>query len=469
MLRVTIENDVFLPAYRHLVGSKADIHFLWGGRDSGKTHFLGQYLLLECLKPQSFRCVMAKKTFESIKDSQWQTLKDIAEDWGIDHLFKWKTNPLEVVCILNGNKFIARGCDKPGKLRGIRNPTHAWIEEGNQLTEQDYVNLSTTLRSEDVQVQEWMSFNPESPEDDYEQFWLYRDWFAQHPNELNFSGKKEIRVGDQVLKVRYVSTHTTYKDNPFVGLNRIAKLETLQTTNPYYYRVFTLGQWGRKNIGQLWCHTFSEGKHIRPTAFLDKSPLHLTWDLNTVPYVTCLGVQISEVNKRIKVGVFREWCYEPPRNSIKAICIDIERQLLEGTALPVFYYGDASGNKRIEGFGNMTGYDEVRKYLYRYLHNTSNRTNRANPLHLVARDLINEILAGVHPIDIEIDPSCKNTIRDFQNLKQGLNDYFVEKVKDPQGFSYEKYGHCYDALVYLLVQLFGHLVKRKSARSAPTP
>ncbi|MES2040492.1 MAG: hypothetical protein V4495_21950, partial [Pseudomonadota bacterium] len=42
--------------------SKADINFLWGGRDSGKSHYIAQRLIRKCLKARFFRCIMVKKT-----------------------------------------------------------------------------------------------------------------------------------------------------------------------------------------------------------------------------------------------------------------------------------------------------------------------------------------------------------------------------------------------------------------------
>lgn len=91
-------------------------------------------LLRKCLFESYFRCVLIKKTFESIKDSQWQMLKDIADKWGVLDDFEFKVAPLEIVCKnKQHNSFIARGCDKPEKLKSIANPSHAWYEEGLRL------------------------------------------------------------------------------------------------------------------------------------------------------------------------------------------------------------------------------------------------------------------------------------------------------------------------------------------------
>ena len=111
---INIDEEVFLPAYRHLLESDCDINFLWGGRDSGKSYFIASKLLMDCLKSSYFRCILIKKTHESIKDSQWQMIKDIAEMWGVSQLLDFTSSPLETRCV-NGNKCISRGCDNHSK------------------------------------------------------------------------------------------------------------------------------------------------------------------------------------------------------------------------------------------------------------------------------------------------------------------------------------------------------------------
>ena len=157
---INIDSNVFLPCYRHILEpNDIDIEFIFGGRDSGKSHFTSQKLILDCLQLKYFRCIMIKKTYESIKDSQWQTIKDIVEEWGLSAFFQFKVSPLEIICT-NGNKFISRGCDNPTKLKSIRNPSHAWYEEGDQISLEDFTTITTTLRTSIGKVKQYFLFNP---------------------------------------------------------------------------------------------------------------------------------------------------------------------------------------------------------------------------------------------------------------------------------------------------------------------
>jgi phage terminase large subunit len=254
LIDIEIDEDLFLPCYQHLQSDTSDIRFLWGGRDSGKSQDIAMRKIVDCLRPECFREILIKKTGNSIKDSQWQTIKDICTEWGIDHLFNFTTHPLEITCTVNGNKFIARGCDDVGKLKSIRNPTGAWIEEGNQLDKDDWIVLLTTLRNDKGKVVVDVSFNPEADKVDYVEFYLFKTFFQKHYEKgvFNFKDVIETKLPDgRVAHLHYSSTHTTYKDNPHVTPQRIAFHESLSDISPYYHKVFTQGLWGRKIEGSI--------------------------------------------------------------------------------------------------------------------------------------------------------------------------------------------------------------------------
>src|SRR5690606_17161429 len=226
---VIIPKKAFLPCYHHLLDSTSDIDFLWGGRDSGKSRFIASLLITECLSLPYFRCVLARKVFNTIKESQWQMIKDVATIWGVDHLFTFNKNPLEINCI-NGNKFICRGMDDSANLKSISNPSHCWAEEMNQLTLDDFILIMTSLRYNSGKVKMWCSFNPEA-DGDFHDFWLYRNFFAG--NGYNFTSTWTIdipafkEVSAQKVEYVYSSTHTTYHDNKYCKPERAAFLEQL--------------------------------------------------------------------------------------------------------------------------------------------------------------------------------------------------------------------------------------------------
>lgn len=450
MIEIDVDEEIFLPCYRPLLNSTANINFLWGGRDSGKSYFIAQKLIVDCLRLDYFRCILIKKTFESIKDSQWQTIKDIVEQWGISHLFTFKQQPLEIHCI-NGNKFIARGCDSPEKLKSISNPSHAWYEEGNQLEEEDYIVATTTLRSSRGPVQEWFSFNPEC-EGDYQDFWLYRTFFKEHydKGQSTFTAKVEFTMPDKTTYARtYTSTHTTYHDNPNCTPDRIANHESLKAINPYYYQIFTRGVWGTREAGARFLKCFNSSTHVGSVDYNPKLALHLSFDENYVPYFPCGIFQIDGNN----IYMIEEVALYAPNNSVRKICNEIKRKYPAHTA-GMYIYGDATSLdkgdvKQEEGFDL---FDLICNELINY-HPTL-RVNDSNPSVTGSKDFANTVLElQFNGITFLMDERCKVAKRDFENTKEA-SDGRVDKKKitdKETGSSYQPYGHFCDLFRYFLI------------------
>lgn len=238
-----------------------------------------------------FRCVLVRKVFNTIKDSQWQLIKDICEEWKVDHLFQFNKSPLEITCI-NGNKFICRGMDEPGKLKSVANPSHCWCEEGNQLDQDDFIIIMTSLRYNAGRVKVWFSFNPEC-DGDFETFWLYKIFFKGKPlyTQKYFASQwsiplPEFRKQKRTITFTYRSTWTTYKDNPYCPPERAAILENLKNIDPYYYEVFTLGRWGRRKNTDPYCYCFAREKHIGRAVIDTSLEAYLSFDFNVNP-ITC--------------------------------------------------------------------------------------------------------------------------------------------------------------------------------------
>src|SRR3954462_2726147 len=111
-------NESFIP----LVQNTDRYLILYGGRGSSKSIFAAKKLIWRCLKEPYFRYILYRKTYNTIKDSQFQTIKDIVYEWGLQDLFVFNISPMEIRCF-NGNKFICRGGDDPKKLKSIKDPT----------------------------------------------------------------------------------------------------------------------------------------------------------------------------------------------------------------------------------------------------------------------------------------------------------------------------------------------------------
>lgn len=419
-LNINIDYDsVFLPVYKPLQTTDAKLKFVYGGRDSGKSRDIAQRKILDCLTKKYYRCILIKKTFNSIKDSQWQLIKDICEEWKIDHLFDFKTSPLEIKCKINGNRFICRGMDDPAKIKSISEPSDAWIEEGNQLTLEDWIYIITTLRSNQGPVGIEMSFNTET-KGDFKEFWLYKEYFS-HTTEMSFTHVKTISFGSEKVDIKYIAVHSTYRDNRHVTIERKAYHEGLQTLNYYWYRVFTLGEWGNEENKSPWLFAFDRKKHVAAVELFAKKSeiLYLSWDFNRNPAV-CTVIQWPEQKKFQIIEVFKI-----PNVGTEGIC-EIVKQKYPGYLYIVT--GDYSGDTVSSIFKEqVTNYTVIKKEL---LLGDGQIKITPNPLLKNNRTLVNNIFSS-YPVEM-CPVKAKPAIYDCENVRM-VADGSIEKKdrKDP--------------------------------------
>lgn len=445
-VEVQIPRKAFLPCYHHLLSSEADINLLWGGRDSGKSFFVAQNLVKKCLASDYFRCILVKKTENSIKDSQWQTIKDVVDAWGLSDLFRFKQAPLSIECI-NGNKFIARGCDDPAKLKSIKDPSDVWYEEGNQLDIQDFITVATTLRSNKVKVQQWFSFNPEAS-GDFEDFWLYKTFFATYSGDIyqNFSSSWSIDIpGGQKVSFNYTSTHTTYKDNRHCKPERIAFLEQLSVLDPYYYLVFTQGKWGNRKNEDPFCYTYDREKHRKPTTLNRQREVMLSFDFNVNP-ITCGAYQwYPEINTLKGIESIKL-----DNSDIYKLCDYIN---LHYKGCIFIVTGDATGRNTTALVQDGINYYTVIKNKLN-LSSGQIKTPSINPPIEENRVLVN---AAFHILTIELDPvKCKPLTFDCENVS--VND--MGKIDKGDRANPKKRADHLDHFRYLLNTFFRWILKQ---------
>lgn len=437
MIEVEFDNKVYLHKYRPLAKSTADINFLYGGRDSGKSHFIAQRLIRKCLDAPYFRCLLIKKTFNSIKESQWQTIKDIVDQWGMHELFNFTVSPLAISCI-NGNKFIARGCDDPQSIKSVKDPSDAWYEEGNQLTMDDFITVTTTLRTNRAKIQQWFSFNPEC-DGDYEDFWLYKTFFKDKG-----IGEHEwkLSIGNEEVTYRYTITHSTYHDNKYCRPERKVFLEQLKEIDPYYYDVYTLGLWGKRQNGSPFAYAYDQKIHLNSTVWNSRDLTYLSFDFNRDP-ITCMVAQHGpdwiNIIEQIKL----------PNSNIYNLCDYI---LSKYPRAEFMVTGDATGRATSALVqDNLNYYTVIKSKLG--LSNGQLKLPPVNPPIRENRVLVNAVL---HNIKVSIDPvNAKGLVFDLEHASV-LPDGSLDKTDraDPT-----KQNDALDCFRYYCNTFFRHILK----------
>jgi PBSX family phage terminase large subunit len=408
------DEDVYLPCYRKINESDSDVKLLWGGRDSGKSYNVALRLVEKCLTAKKFKCILIRKTFESIRDSQFELIKSIVFDYGLSDLFSFTKAPLEIKCI-NGNKFIARGCDNPHNIKSVTEPTDAWYEEADKVTYSEYTTVSTTLRSSDVKVQEWISFNPEC-ETGYEDHWLYK--LVRHNYNTDYQFEKKIDVNGIDIEVKYHSCHTTFNDNPYCPPERKAKYIATTEGDDYQYNVFIRGHWGNQEVKRPFARQYNESVHVGKTKFNPIAHARVLIDFNIDPF-SC--------------SIFNAWydnhphCHQVEEIAVYNGTIQEMAERIKDVLGDGIYTADYSGDYM--GYHGKIGRQDNQS-LFNDLADElgvsrSQFIKRPNPPHKKSGNDCNYFLKNFP--DFKIGEHCKNTRRDMRTVQVDAYGHIVKR------------------------------------------
>ena len=404
-----------LPVYEKIRNSNADVKLYWGSRDSGKTHEIALALIEKCLTVETFKCLLIRKTLKSVRESQFDMIKTLIREHNLERLFHFVESTMKIVCI-NGNSFLAAGCDDPAKVKSTTNPTDAWYEEADKITKEEYATVSTTLRSSTVRVQEWISFNPES-DGDYEDSWLYK--IVEESYGGTFEWVETITVEGQEVDVKYCSCHTTYRDNPYCPPERIAKNIATTEDDDYLYTVYIRGMWGNRNVTNPFAVAYDEKKHVGPTKHNPNAQTYVLIDFNYDPFSCAIynawadadGQHIHQVDEIAIVNGTTEQMADAIKMSIGPSI---------GTAL---FGGDYNGNaSRIGRYDNKSLYKELQQELGV---SWSQFVLKANPPHKISRQDCNYFLKNFN--DFKIGEHCKETRRDLRMVQVDSYGSIIKK------------------------------------------
>jgi phage terminase large subunit len=214
-------NKVFKPLFL----SKSRYNILWGGRGSGKSVAATNFVLLRVIK-DNINALVVRKYAASLRRSvlaEFET-QIKANNWTKD--FEINVSPAQIKCLLNDNKIHFVGLDDTEKLKSIPNISLIFIEEANELDEDDFLSLDAGLRTNNSLLQIVLCFNPIS-----EFHWLKRRFFDSE-------WAKNARIEGRILDI-----HSTYRDNNFI--DKMEYERTLKSmSDSRFYLIFANGEWG---------------------------------------------------------------------------------------------------------------------------------------------------------------------------------------------------------------------------------
>lgn len=226
--RVVRLSEVVGRGYNRFWHSKHRYRVVKGSRASKKSKTTALWFIKNIMEHPDSNALCVRKTYRTIKDSQYADLKWAANRLNVSHLWDFKASPLEAVYKPTGQKILFRGLDDPLKVTSITVDVGylcwLWIEEAYEITdEDDFDTLDESIRGwvpDHLWKQTTLTFNPWN-----EHHWMKARFFdAEDPDVLAMT--------------------TNYLCNEWLDEADHRMFERMKRNNPRRYQVAGLGNWG---------------------------------------------------------------------------------------------------------------------------------------------------------------------------------------------------------------------------------
>ena len=228
------------PAYLPFLNLEHFVQIYYGGSSSGKSYFLAQKIMLDNFNGVNWLC--CRNVAKTIRHSTFNEVSKAISTMGFTSFYSINKSDMVITCKLNGKQILFVGLDDPEKVKSITPANgvleRVFIEEATEVQYDAYKQLTKRLRGKTEHKKNIiLAFNPI-----LKTHWIYSEFFSLWEDgkncfqSLNYGATtKRKGYGLSILK-------TTYLDNIFLTEDDRLLLEN--ESDPYYYNVYSLGNWG---------------------------------------------------------------------------------------------------------------------------------------------------------------------------------------------------------------------------------
>jgi len=210
---------------------------LMGGRGAGRSTVASQYSLANLIAPDYFRGAFMRSVYADIRESCYKEIIDRLDEQDITKKMNINDNEMEIVYGINSLKahaFRKSSSGHSAKLKSLASYNLAWLEEAEEVGEQEFMTLDDTLRTVKGRIVLMLSLNPPS-----KNHWIIQRWFdlnqAYESDGITpIKGFYTLKVKEEHKDVLFINTN--YKDN-IINLDdhTIQRYENYLKTKPDYY------------------------------------------------------------------------------------------------------------------------------------------------------------------------------------------------------------------------------------------
>ena len=397
------------------------------------------------------RCVIARRTIKSLKESTFNTVKSVLKSWGLEDGVHFKINNVENwLQFWNGSIIYLKELEQtlidPNFERlGSTEISCAFVDEVSEITEKAIEVLMSRGRWKVAEYFGYprvlMTTNPCTT-------WV-RSRFVQDDDG------NPVQLSDTDAFVRF-----SVYDNPceeFVKVyeNNLKNIKDKATRERLLY-----GNWDFVDTNVMAAYwNFDGDKHLvnglKEKVYNPLKPIISGWDFNVAPYMSELDIQIDYEKKEIYILQENLGRPEEKTNNTPALAEKIKNQYIEKQHLGgVIVTGDPSGLAR-----STQTKDGVNNYTI-IVDNMKNEVLRPRikllpkqPPQMTRLEFVNAIMSGYDGWKLMVDIRCRRFTEDMVYQQKNPDGTKIKKkVVDPKsGNKVEKYGHLSDILDYVLV------------------
>lgn len=238
-----IVNNVYKPLFLE----QGRYKILLGGRGAGRSTVASQYANAKLIGDEYYRCAIMRFVLGDIRNSIYREIIDRAEENGI--LDKLSINESSMTIEYGQNSINAVGfrkssSEQKSKLKSLANYNCVIIEEADEITEEDFIQLDDSLRTVKGDITIILLLNPPP-----KSHWIIRRWFDLAPSEADGFYKPVLKPG--ISDVVFVNTN--YLDNKQnLSDQSLYNYEQYKITKPDHYWNMIAGYVPETVIGKIY-------------------------------------------------------------------------------------------------------------------------------------------------------------------------------------------------------------------------
>lgn len=233
--------------YRPLFENNARYIILMGGRGGGRSTVASQYANARLMSSDYFRCAIMRYILGDIRNSIYREITDRSEENEIvdqievtDTIMKLEYGSNSI----NAVGFKKSSGEQKSKLKSLASYNCVLIEEGDEVPEEDFMQLDDSLRTIKGDIKIILLLNPPA-----KNHWIIKRWMKLLPSEQ--PGFFDFELKDGITDTILIKTD--YRDNKVnIAPQSIEQYEKYKETKPTHYWNMVKGLVPETVVGKIY-------------------------------------------------------------------------------------------------------------------------------------------------------------------------------------------------------------------------